>query len=269
MRHFIKGYHLRHFRFADVASPPLKPYAPRPDQQMAFYPRGRELVEHIAPYKLIQRPRSMITGQYTERTNRLLTGQDFLVLLVDFQPGVLYRITGIPFYELTNTFIDAEAVFGREIRLVNERLASSDDYPEMINIVERFLTGLVGGIKRNSHPLDSITSLLIERPEKTSIIQLAEATCLCPRQFERLFNKRMGVAPKLFSRIARLHNAYRIKYTRPTLDWLSIALACGYHDYQHLAKDFQRFAGTTPNNYAREDGMAPERLFGMSDSSYT
>jgi len=268
LRDFIKGYHLRHFSFPQAATSPLKPYAPRPDQQMAFYPRGHELVEHITPHKLIPRPRSIITGQYTERTNRHLSGQDFLVLLVDFQPGVLYRITGIPFHELTNTFIDAEAVFAKEIRLVNERLNSCDDYPEMIDIVERFLMGLVRGIKRDSHSLDSLTSLLIERPEQASIIRLAEDACLCPRQFERLFIQRMGVAPKLFSRIARLHKAYRIKYNQPTLDWLSIALACGYHDYQHLAKDFQRFAGVTPNTYFLEDGMAPERLFGLSDSSY-
>lgn len=269
LRDYIKGYHLRHFQFIDQLSLPSKPYAPRPDQQMAFYPRGLELVEHINPQKLLPRPRSMITGQYTERTNRLLSGQDFLVLLVDFQPGVLYRITGIPFQELTNTFLDAEAVFTKEIRLVNERLSSSDDYPEMINIVEWFLTGLVRGIKRGRHPLDTITRLLIEWPEQASLSQLANDTCLSPRQFERLFNQRMGIAPKLFSRIARLQKAYRLKYTTPTLDWLSIALACGYYDYQHLAKDFHQFAGVSPNTYLLEDVMAPERLFGLRDSSYT
>jgi hypothetical protein len=128
LRAHIKGYNLRHFSFTDQASLPSKPYAPRPEQQMAFYPRGQELVEHVSPHKILPRPRSMITGQYTERTNRLLSGQDFLVLLVDFQPGVLYRITGIPFQELTNSFVDAEAIFSKEVRLVNDRLNSTDDY---------------------------------------------------------------------------------------------------------------------------------------------
>jgi hypothetical protein len=35
--------------------------------------------------------------------------------------------------ELTNSFVDAEAVFSKEIRLVNERLSSTGDYLEMIN----------------------------------------------------------------------------------------------------------------------------------------
>ena len=268
LRDYVKCYHLRHFTFADAASIPFKPYAPRPDQQLAFYPRGHELVEHIGNHRLLERPRSMITGQYIERTNRHLRGPDFVALLVDFQPGMLYRITGIPFYELTNTFVDAEAVFSTEIRLVNERLNSTDDYQEMIAIVELFLRQLIQGIKRDSHPLDIITSFLIEQPENSSIIQLAEDTCLCPRQFERRFNQRMGVPPKLFSRIARLNKAYRLKYSTPSNDWLSVALACGYYDYQHLAKDFQRFAGVTPAAYLAEDDNAPERLFGLSDSSY-
>ena len=268
LRNYVKCYHLRHFLFADAASMPVKPYAPRPDQQLAFYPRGHELVEHIASQKRIQRPRSMLTGQYTERTNRHLSGPDFLVLLVDFQPGVLYRITGIPFYELTNTFVDAEAIFSADIRVVNERLNSTDDYREMIDIVELFLQKVVGGIRRDRHPIDSITKLVIERPENYSMAHLADAACLCPRQFERQFNQRMGVPPKLFSRIARLNKAYSLKYTTPDVDWLSVALACGYHDYQHLAKDFQRFAGVTPTAYLLEDGNAPERLFGLSDSSY-
>lgn len=138
----------------------------------------------------------------------------------------------------------------------------------MIDIVELFLQKVVGGIRRDRHPIDSITSLIIERPENLSVTHLADAACLCPRQFERSFNQRIGVPPKLFACIARLNKAYCLKYTTPDADWLSIALTCGYHDYQHLAKDFQRFASVTPTAYLLEDGNAPERLFGLSDSSY-
>ncbi|RYZ49229.1 MAG: AraC family transcriptional regulator, partial [Sphingobacteriales bacterium] len=78
---------------------------------------------------------------------------------------------------------------------------------------------------------------------------------------------RMGIPPKLFTRIARLTKAFRMKYNQPTLDWLSIALYGGYHDYQHLAKDFRELAGTTPTAYFREESKAPERHFGFRDSS--
>jgi transcriptional regulator GlxA family with amidase domain len=77
----------------------------------------------------------------------------------------------------------------------------------------------------------------------------------------------MGISPKLYTRIARVTKAFRIKYHNPNLDWLSISLWCGYEDYQHLAKDFRDFAGVNPTTYFFEDKKAPERLFGLRDSS--
>jgi AraC-like DNA-binding protein len=267
LQEYIKCYHIRHFLFSDVTSIPFKPYAARPEQTLAFYPRGRERVEYAASNKIIERPQSTIIGQYSERTNRHLEGLEFLTFIINFQPGALYRITGIPFHELTNTFIDGEAVFSKEIRQVNERLNSTDDYQEMIEIVEKFLMGLVHDIKRDRHPIDSVTNYLLEHPHNTSLLDLSRKSFLCTRQFERKFKERMGINPKTFIRIARLNKAFRLKYHHPLQDWLSIALICGYHDYQHLVKDFQVFAGVTPAAYYLEDTKSPERLFGLRDSS--
>jgi AraC-like DNA-binding protein len=267
LREYIKNYHLRHFVFSDGTCLPFKPYAPRPEQTLAFYPRGYEFVEFVATHKFIKRSRSFVMGQYVERTNRHLGTADFMVFLIEFQPGVLYRITGIPFYELTNTDIDAEAIFSNQIRLVNERLNSTDNYEEMIQIVEQFLLRLVTNIKRDAHPLDTVANLIVTQPQNTQLVRLASEAFLCTRQFERKFKERQGISPKLFSRIARLNKAIRIKYNHPNEDWLSVALDCGYHDYQHLVKDFQDFTSATPNSYFLEDNKAPETFFGLRDSS--
>ncbi len=267
LREHVKGYQLWHFVFSDANNLPFKPYAPRPEQTLIFCPRGAELVTHAGCDKIIKRTRSFIMGQFTERTNRYMGSTDYVVFLVTFQPGVLFRLTGFPYNELTNTFVDAEAVFPKEIRLVNERLSSTNDPLEMVMIVEKFLLFLLGGIKKEMHPLDAITNLIIDQPENFKLLRLAKDSFLCTRQFERIFKERIGVNPKLFSRIARAYKAYRIKYQHPELDWLGIALFCGYQDYQHFAKDFHDFAGVAPNLYFLEDSKAPERLLGVGDCS--
>jgi AraC-like DNA-binding protein len=267
LREYIQCYQLRHFVFIDAAHLPFKPYAPRPEQTLVFSPRGYEVVEHVQTKTFIKRPQSYMMGQYVERTNRHLGATDCLIILVNFQPGVLYRITGIPFYQLTNQSIDAEAVFSTEIHMVNQRLSSTDDYAEMIRIIETFLLKLVQSIKREAHPLDVVANLMTSSPENTSVLQLAQSSFLGTRQFERKFKERMGISPKLFTRIARLTKAFRLKYKDPDLDWLTIALWCGYEDYQHMAKDFQAFAGENPTTYFLEDYKAPERYFGLRDSS--
>lgn len=267
LRSFVQSYQLRHFTFDNGSSIPFKPYAPRPEQTLGFFPRGSESEENLVTNTLIKRPRSAIIGQYAQRTNRHLNGPEFCVLLVNFKPGVLYRLTGLPFTELTNTFIDAEDILPKEIRRVNERLSSAESPQEMIGIVEKLLFELASNIYREPHPIERVTNLLIQRPEDSSVLALAEASCFSPRQFERLFKERMGISPKLYTRIARMTKAFSIKYCNPDLDWLSIALYCKYHDYQHLARDFKELAGVTPATYMMEEMDAPERLFGLQDSS--
>jgi AraC-like DNA-binding protein len=264
---FVECYQIRHFLFDDISQLPFKPYAPRPEQTLAFYPRGYETVEYVNKGIYVKRSKSHLIGQALERTNRHLGSTDFMVILVNFHPGVLYRITGIPFNELANISIDAETVFGNEIRCVNERLSSTDDYHEMIAIIDEFVFGLVKTIKKDAHPLDAVTLRLIDHPENISVVQLAQSSFLGPRQFERRFKERVGVSPKLFARICRVTKAFKIKYKNPDMDWLSVALWCGYQDYQHLAKDFQALAGANPTAYFSEDNNAPERLFGLRDSS--
>lgn len=269
LRHFVQSYQLRHFTFGSGTYIPFKPYAPRPEQTLAFFPRGSESEENLVTNTMIKRPRSAIIGQYSQRTNRHLNGPEFCVLLVNLKPGVLYRLINVPFTELTNTFINAEDILPKEIRRVNERLSSAESTEEMIGIVEKLLLHLTSNIIKDAHAIDAVTNLLIQRPEDSSVLALAEASCFSPRQFERLFKERTGISPKLFTRIARMTKAFSIKYNHPGLDWLSIALYCKYHDYQHLARDFKDLAGVTPTTYMKEENDAPERQFGLPDSSLT
>lgn len=265
LRSYVKSFHVRHFTFGDGCSIPFKPYAPRPEHSLVFFPRDREAVEYISGKEIIQRPRSVIIGQHTIRTNRHL-GKDFIVFIVNFQPGVLFRLLGIPLHELTNTYFDAEAFFTRDIRLVNEHLNSTDSYQEMKQIIEQFLIGLVGKLKKPPHALDMVSNLLLHDSRNCSLDWLANQSCLSPRQFQRIFIERMGIGPKLYARIARFDKAFRMKNNYPHYDWLTIALACGYNDYQHLVKDYKEFAAVTPSIYYLQDNKAPERFFGRHES---
>jgi AraC-like DNA-binding protein len=264
LRAYVKSYHVRHFTFGHTSAIPFKPYAARPEHTLAFFPRDAEGVDYLAGGLRTQRPRSAVIGQHTLRTNRHL-GKDFIVFIVDFYPGVLYRLLGIPLQQLTNTYVDAEVFFSGDIRRVNERLNSTGCYQEMKGIIEQFLVGLVGKIKKAPHAIDQVSNLLAQQPGYASLDALADGCCLGPRQFQRTFTERMGVGPKLFARIARFDKAFRMKNNHPHLDWLTIALACGYHDYQHLVRDYLHFAAATPTAFYQEEGKAPERYFGRHE----
>jgi transcriptional regulator GlxA family with amidase domain len=87
---------------------------------------------------------------------------------------------------------------------------------------------------------------------------------LSPRQFNRKFTERIGVGPKLYARLVRYHRAYLFKAAHPAISWPTVAMECGYTDYQHLVRDFRQFTGSTPNSWLREDAASPEKVLTRS-----
>jgi hypothetical protein len=54
-----------------------------------------------------------------------------------------------------------------------------------------------------------------------------------------------------------------MKNAHPGLDWLSIALACCYYDYQHLVRDYKEFTNLTPQSLFELERKVPERKFAV------
>ncbi len=79
------------------------------------------------------------------------------------------------------------------------------------------------------------------------VSDIAFQTGLSTRQFERRFREYTGVAPIVFSRIARFQEALRLKRSPRFLSWIAIAHMLGYHDQMHMTRDFYGLAGDSPN----------------------
>ena len=268
LRDYVRLIQVIHFVFPAGAALPFKAYPPRPEQCLAFYPRDAESVAYAGGPAAI-RPRSVLIGQHTVVSNRYV-GREFLALQVVLQPGALFRLTGIPQGQLTNTYIDAEAVWTAELRQLNERLGSAAAWPEMLPLIEGFLLGRIRRLRGAAHPADAVGQLLL-RPGtggvgRPGLDALADFACLSARQLDRQFARRLGVGPALYARIVRFDRAFRFKNCHPALDWLSIALACGYHDHQHLAKDYREFTGHSPSAFFRQESQAPERGLGLVET---
>ncbi len=264
LRDYVKNIGIVHFVFSEKESIPVKAYSPRPGDSIEFFLRDPEYVEYPGINKRTKRPFAVIMGQHTLVTNRYL-GHEFLYLNIHFQPGVLFRLTGIPSFELTDTYVDAEAVFSKEIRLIKEQLKNAGSYPEILELAESFVGMLIKNSNKDAHGIDTAAKILLQGTEHISMDWLAKETCLSSRQFERKFRERMGITPSLLARITRFDKAFKMKNAQSGKDWLSIAVQCGYYDYQHLARDYKDFTGTTPASFFQLDNQAPERIFGLHE----
>jgi transcriptional regulator GlxA family with amidase domain len=136
---------------------------------------------------------------------------------------------------------------------------------DMIDTIEDFLLHLIRKMCKPAEPIDKASLYIVRHEKMVSLEWLANQSCLSVRQFIRRFEEQVGVSPKLFQKINRFDRAYRLKNNHPQLDWLYIALACGYYDYQHLAKDFKEFTNLTPPAFYEVEKGSPERIFSIHE----
>lgn len=266
LQEYVHSVGIVHFQFSKGTVIPSKPYAPRPETSLYFFPRDPEYITYPGSDTKMKRASACIHGQHTIMNNRFV-GEDFLTVIVNFQPGVLYRLTGIPQNELTNHYVDAELLLTKEVNFVNEKLSECYSYQQMLSVVESFLMKLIRQSKKDAHRVDAAAKYFLQRAEQISMDWLARETCLSSKQFERKFRERTGVTASTLGRISRFTRTVRMKNAQPNLDWLSIAVQSGYYDYQHLVRDYKEFTGLTPNTFFGMEANAPERTFGLYEES--
>jgi AraC-like DNA-binding protein len=73
----------------------------------------------------------------------------------------------------------------------------------------------------------------------------------------RLFQREVGVGPKLLARIARLQRAVAGVQGRPGRSLAQAALDAGYFDQAHMDRDFRVLAGQSPAQVRSEAGRDP------------
>lgn len=266
LREFVRCYRIVHMKFDSHDPPPFKPYTPRPEQCLAFYPHDRERVDFTANGKSVANVPVALIGQALSVTNRHIHGH-FMVIQLLFQPGALFRLTGVPAWETNDAYLEADRIFSKEVHLVNEAFFYARHYPEIVQIADKFVEGLVHKAAKESHPMDTVCQWMLGNPS-TTLDQLAKKSFLSAKQLERKFLERTGVHPKTYARLVRFDKAFREKNLHPDRDWLQIAIDCNYYDYQHLVRDYQNFTGLRPTQFHQLESRAPERRFGLAEHYY-
>ena len=251
LKEFVNNIMIHHV-VVDAAQPlPSFSIPPLPEHCLFFYVRDSTDIEDIASNKRRTQSSSIIVGPNTVR-HIITPGRNHLMIKVGFQPGALYRLLGIPMNELLSTEgFDSSDFLGSEMNEVNDKLKDAVSFTDMKTIIENFLLKRSGKLKQ-ALPIDKVLPLLIKEGGLLKIDRLASDACLSIRQFERVFQQRIGLPPKHFSRLVRFAHAWIIKEQQPGISWIKIAHECGYFDQMHLIRDFQEFAGVNPSQIEAE-----------------
>lgn len=260
LKGFVSSIMINEIKVEVAEKPNSFSIPPFPGQSLMFYVRDLADSENTSTKKKETLPSSLVIGPNIYR-HHITPGHDHLVIDVGFQPGGLYRFLGIPMCELAfQGAFDASELLGNEVNEVNYQLKEADSFYKMKMIVESFLFKHIHRLKQIL-PIDHVLPLLVKERGLIRIDQLSSDSCLSTRQFERIFQQRIGLPPKYFSRLVRFSHAWLMKEQNPNIRWIEIAYACGYFDQMHFIRDFQEFAGVNPSSIESELLNSPVKFF--------
>lgn len=236
----------------------VTPYPPTPFQSLMFYCNDPISMSRVDNRDFEKQPLIVVIGPQFSRVNIKVHDQ-LKAVRVDFLPGGMYRMLGIPMHELFDGGFDALDLFGNEMKSINQQMQNLHDLEEGKNIVEQFLLRQVKNLKEVLPFDDALQSLLINNGN-VAIEKTASLSCLSLKQFERKCKERIGMNPKMFARILKFSKAYRLHEAAPQLSWTKIAYEAGYYDQMHMIRDFKVFAGVNPSVIQQQLLSTPIRM---------
>lgn len=172
-------------------------------------------------------------------------GKERHVVGITFKPGAIQRLVHIPGKDLVDVDIDATYIFGNSLRNIENRLKEARDNNHIMVTVEEFLFRLLKNTIQET-PFDLSMRELLKVNGNLPVKTAAEYACKSIRQFERISREKLGMSPRLFSRLIRFGKVFSLKEARPEFTWRRIAFEFGYYDPMHLIRDFRLFTGSTP-----------------------
>ena len=189
------------------------------------------------------------------------------MLGIGFHPHGAQSVFPQPMDELSGRFTPVEDLSLALSRGFDRALES----PDPIAAVEAALLPT----RKTSRDVDLLVAQSVRRialdKGASDLAAVAEELGLSIRQLERRFLAAVGLTPKLFCRIQRFNNVFRV-LGQPSRNWVETAIACGYYDQAHLIRDCKDLSGATPESLLGEDADLARHFylrFGVSHSSNT
>jgi AraC-like DNA-binding protein len=172
------------------------------------------------------------------------------IIAVCFTPTGVFQLTGIDLDNFTDQIIDAEAVFGKEIHILYDKIMNLKNKKQALRMIDEFFCLKVKKSKKQNKPcILSSLSMLDQHAGNINVKALQKGTNTTAKTLERSFKSEIGMTPKMYQRLLRFNQAKRYIEENQYDDLWQIAIQFGFYDPSHFISEFQNFAGQTPTEY--------------------
>ena len=230
------------------AEAPVEPVLPDGCPEIVFNLGDR--FQRIPTYGDVETQASaIVSGQIRKRILIRPTGRVKL-FGIRFLPHAAAGFLGVAMSSLTDQVVPLESVVGGFSGELESRIAEGSTFEERVAVVEAAL-----GYRRSNGDLSivaGLTQVISDSGGCLSVQELVDRTGIGERRMERMFDKYVGLSPKVFSRIVRFRGVVRSIEAADSFGMLDAALSFGYYDQAHMIHEFNELAGTSPLGYFQQ-----------------
>jgi AraC-like DNA-binding protein len=249
---------------AFTVAPPLRGHVCAILRYRETLPAGREVIERVVPdgavrlvFNFAEAPRvgeeaglpSEAIGAASQAALVRLRGR-MDGLTVTLRAGAAAAVLGLPAGEISGTAVQLEDIWGSSAARLHERLAEAPSDATRVALLQDALLRRLARDGRSPHPAAAQAARLISASGGSRPLrEVAASVNLGERRLQQLFHEHLGISPRNWRRLARLHACLRSLHRADPPRWADLAAATGYYDQAHLINEFRALCGVTPGEY--------------------
>lgn len=215
----------------------------------------RSLYSHLSEEHM---PASFFYGTLNSYKDFYSKGK-FSFIAVVFQPYFLNILLKTSAKEIKNQIVSVEDVLKDKLTPFQEKLFFKTDPRIIIDELNIFFTQFLSREMGSDYQLvTAVQQYILQNKGAVTSKDLEQFTGYSERHLERHFNDYMGISPKKYNNIIRLHYFLSLMNQEVRVKNMTrLSYDAGYSDQSHLIKEFKKSIGLTPRQYANtENKMA-------------
>ena len=221
---------------------------------MVFYFKS-PMVER-AGGKIYTHSHSFVYGQITQYKDLISTGK-LGILVVVLQPYGINALLDMASVELNDCRIKLSELFKTDGADLEDRVLNAVDIKSKIDCIENFVSKKLANVQYPDKTLSAALKLIDNHRGNIAISGLLNVLPITEKQLERRFNQYIGISPKRFSAIVKLHYFLKNLQSHPPGTKIAdAAYESGYYDQAHLNNYFKKNIGITPSAYKTNNLLA-------------
>lgn len=178
------------------------------------------------------------------------SGSALKVVVVILYPAAAHYLFGLQAKELRDKCTDLKTtIYSGDFRLW-EQLEAVQSPDAIAAVLLAYLRHIVMRKQVEINPVvEYALTKLQETDLRLSMTDIHRNLYLTERSFERVFDKYVGISPRLYAKVYRFNQSLQQLNRHSFAKFSDLAFDQGYADQSHFIRQFKTFTGLTPGEY--------------------